>query len=121
MDRDDVFEPTRSGGYFGFLPKVLQEIRPTFRGAWVFRDPNIAVSLPREAPRHSGRPVPMRPSPAAQETSASNPASFFLIELDWTEDEGDQYEKGTPRYFKFEAGKSGLTKNMEVNLLELGE
>lgn len=63
----------------------------------------------------------MGPSPAIQETITSSPDSLFVIELDWTEDEEDQYEKGAPRYFKLEAGKSGLKKHMEVNLLELGE
>jgi hypothetical protein len=120
MDRDDVFEPTRSGGYFGFQPKALKDTRPTFRGTWVFRDPNSAVSTAREAPRHSGRPAPIGLS-QVQEPTAPSPASLFVIELDWSEDEEGQYEKGTPRYFKLEAGKSGLKKNMELNLLELGE
>jgi hypothetical protein len=103
------------------LPKTLKDTRPTFRGFWVFRDPNSAVSLPRAAPRHPGRPIPMSPSPATHETSAPPPAILFVIELDWSEDEEDQYEKGAPRYFKLESGKAGLNKNMDVNLLELGE
>ncbi|KAH7414266.1 hypothetical protein DE146DRAFT_29117 [Phaeosphaeria sp. MPI-PUGE-AT-0046c] len=121
MSRDDVFEPTRSGGYFGFLPKTLTETRPTFRGTWVFRDPNSIISVTHAAPRHAGRPVPMSPSPAARESTASPTVSSFVVEIDWSEDEEDLYEKGSPRYYKLEAEASGVKRNLDVNLLELGE
>jgi hypothetical protein len=114
-------ETTKSAGYFGCMPATLQETRPTFRGTWVFRDPNSAVTQPPAPPRHSGRPMPLNPVQRNMENAPQAPTSLFVIQVDWTDDEEGQYEKGTPRFYKLGPGKKGPTKNMDVNLLELGE
>jgi hypothetical protein len=46
---------------------------------------------------------------------------MFVVQVDWTDDEEGRYEKGTPRFYRLEPGKGGPKKNMDVNLLELGE
>jgi hypothetical protein len=122
MSADNILEPTKSAAYFGYTPEKLGETRPTFRGTWVFCDPTSgAVSRPRAPPRHSGRPAPLGQKSANNENVHPPPTSLFVIQVDWTDDEEGQYEKGTPRFYKLEAGKNGPRRNMDVNLLELGE
>jgi hypothetical protein len=117
----DFLETTKSAGYFGCMPATLKETRPTFRGTWVFRDANNAVTRPPAPPRHPGRPVPLNPVQPNMKDVPQTPTSLFVILVDWTDDEFGQYEKGTPRFYKLGPGKKGPTKNMDVNLLELGE
>jgi hypothetical protein len=117
----DFLETTKSAGYFGCMPASLKETRPTFRGTWVFRDPNSATPRPHAKPRHPGRPVPLNPVQPNKEDASQIPTSLFVIQVDWTDDEVGQYEKGTPRFYKLGPGKKGPNKNMDVNLLELGE
>lgn len=121
MSRDDVMEPTKSTAYYGYTPETLDKTRPTFRGTWVFQDPDRAVSLPRPAPRHAGRPMPLSQKNANNEDVAPFLACLYVIQVDWTDDEEGKYEKGVPRFYKLKPGKSGPTKNMDVNMLELGE
>jgi hypothetical protein len=119
MAAKDFLEPTKSAGYFGHTPASLQDTRPTFRGTWVFQDPNSPVSQPRAPSRHAGRPAPLKASKNEDITPPST--SLFVIQVDWTDDEEGLYEKGTPRFYKLEAGKHGPKKHMDINLLELGE
>jgi len=121
MARGDVLEPTRSAAYYGHIPSSLPETQPIFRGTWVFRDPNSAVSLPREAPRHAGRPAPLHQSSTAKENTAPPPSSLYVVQVDWTNDEEGQYERGVPVFYKLKPGQPGPVKNMDVNMLELGE
>jgi hypothetical protein len=44
-----------------------------------------------------------------------------VVQVDWTDDEEGLYEKTTTRFYRTEQGKSGPRKNMDINLLELGE
>jgi hypothetical protein len=121
MSQTDFLEPTKSAAYFGYTPESLDKTRPTFRGTWVFHDPDGAVSLPRPIPCHSGRPVPMSQKSTTNENVAPTPTCLYVIQVDWTDDEEGQYEKGAPRFYKLKPGKSGPTKNVDVNMLELGE
>ncbi|KAH3960469.1 hypothetical protein HBI25_223150 [Parastagonospora nodorum] len=121
MARGDVLEPTRSAAYYGYIPSSLPETRPIFRGTWVFRDPNSTVSLPRMAPRHSGRPVPLKQSSTAKENASPPPSSLYVVQVDWTDDEQGQYERGVPMFYQLKPGQQGPVKNMDVNMLELGE
>jgi hypothetical protein len=104
-----------SGGYFGCVPASLSDTRPTLRGTWVFRDPNSAF------PRQSGRSVPHSNTSHDKDDVAIPLAASFIVQVDWTEDEEGQYEKGPPRFYKLEAGKGSPKRNMNVNMLELGE
>jgi hypothetical protein len=121
MSQTAFLEPTKSAGYFGCMPDTLDKTRPTFRGTWVFRDPSSAVSRPQAPPRHPGRPVPLNQIPINRESVPPTPTTIFVIQVDWTDDEDGQYEKSTPKFYKLGAGKGGPIKNMDVNLLELGE
>jgi hypothetical protein len=112
MSKDDILEPIRHGGYFGCLPASLSETRPTLRGTWVFRDPNSAPT------RHAGR---SSITSYDKEDGFIPPAASFVIQVDWIEDDEGQYEKGPPRFYRLEAGKGRPKKNMDINLLELGE
>ncbi|CAN9459735.1 hypothetical protein CUC08_Gglean010604 [Alternaria sp. MG1] len=123
---DDFLEPTKSSDYFGYMPKSLQGTRPMFRGTWVFADPSIATAHPPQATatRHPGRPNPSYQKPAATASSTPVPAvqsSLIVVRVDWTDDEEGLYEKTTTRFYRTEQGKLGPTKNMDINLLELGE
>jgi hypothetical protein len=121
MSKTDFLEPTKSAAYYGYNPESLDKTRPIFRGTWVFQDPDSAVNLPRPTPRHTGRPVPMNQKSTANENATPTPACLYVIQVDWTDDEEGQYEKGVPRFYKLKPGKTGPTKNMDVNMLELGE
>jgi hypothetical protein len=121
MSCDNYLEPTKSAAYFGYTPETLETTRPTFRGTWVFRDPNCAYSLPQAPVRHAGRPAPLLQKPNNNENAAPSSTSLFVVQIDWTDDEEGSYEKGTPRFYKLGPGKRGPTKNTDINLLELGE
>ncbi|KAH7095379.1 hypothetical protein FB567DRAFT_29175 [Paraphoma chrysanthemicola] len=121
MASEDYLEPTKSAAYFGYIPETLKKTRPTFRGTWVFRDPNTGVSQSPAPIRHAGRPAPLNQKPVNNEKAAPSPISLFVVQVDWTDDEEGSYEKGAPRFYKLGPGKQGPTKNMDINLLELGE
>jgi hypothetical protein len=46
---------------------------------------------------------------------------MIVVQLDWTDDEEGLYEKSAPRFYRLEPGMGGPRKNMDINLLELGE
>ncbi|KAL1791959.1 hypothetical protein ACET3X_009710 [Alternaria dauci] len=122
----DFFEPTKSSDYFGYMPKSLQGTRPMFRGTWVFADPSAVTAHPPQATatRHPGRPNPFnqKPVPTANPTPVPTvQSSLIVVRVDWTDDEQGLYEKTTTRFYKTEQGRPGPTKNMDINLLELGE
>lgn len=122
MTKTEILEPTRSATYFGHLPSSLEKTLPTFRGTWVFRDPNSADSVSRAAPaRHAGRPLPLNQQPVNSATAQSPERITYVVQIDWTDDEDGEYEKGAPMYYKLEAGEKGLKEHMDINLLELGE
>jgi hypothetical protein len=121
MSRTDILEPTKSALYFGCMPTSLKETRPTFRGTWVFRDPDSVITQPRAPPRHSGRPVPRESMSGKTENVCPAPTCLFVVVIEWTDDETGMYEKDTPRFYKLEAGRLGPNKNMDVSLLELEE
>lgn len=108
MSAEHLLEPTKSAGYYGRLPKSLRETQPVFRGMWVFSDPSVAGPLQE---RHAGRPS----------TSSTTEAPLVVVQVDWTDDEGGLYEKGTPRYYRPEQGKKVPKMHMDINLLELGK
>lgn len=118
---EDLLKPARPTDSFGQAPKELNETRPTLRGRFVFRDPSQATSKPKPKPRHIGRPKPLNDEPEQDEEEQDVPESLFVVQLDWTEDENERYEKGAPRFYKLEPGKMGPRKSMEVTLLELGQ
>jgi hypothetical protein len=122
MTKTKILEPTRSATYFGHMPSSLEETQPTFRGTWVFRDPNSADGDSRAAAaRHAGRPLPLIQPSANSATARTPEKNIYVVQIDWTDDEENGYEKGAPRYYKLEAGEKGLKEHMDVNLLELGE
>ncbi|KAF2131619.1 hypothetical protein P153DRAFT_336064 [Dothidotthia symphoricarpi CBS 119687] len=98
---DKFLEPTKSSAYYGYTPKTLKETLPVFRGTWVFRDPNRPGSTSNTAPAPSG--------------------PLYVVQVDWTDNEDGMYEKTDSRFYKLEDGKSSPNKNMDINLLELGE
>jgi len=118
MSAKGFLEPTKSGDYFGKTPQKLEDTRPTFRGTWVFKDPNSPTAPPRVAQRHAGRPAPLQ---KPIDNTQPAPVSLYVIQIDWTEDEEGLYEKGTPMFYKLPPGVTGPKKNMDINLLELGE
>jgi hypothetical protein len=121
MSAQNVLEPTKSTAYYGYSPKSLEKTRPTFKGTWVFKDLNGATSMPRAPPRHPGRPAPLSQKNSNNENIAPPQTGLFVIQVEWTDDEQGYYEKGTPKFFKLGNGKSAPKKNMDVNLLELGQ
>ncbi|KAI4707774.1 hypothetical protein J4E89_007402 [Alternaria sp. Ai002NY15] len=121
---NEFLEPTKSSAYFGYTPKSLQGTRPMFRGTWVFTDPSSVVAPPREpvAVRHAGRPKAPPQAPASTTTPSVAPQSeLIVVQVDWTDDEEGLYEKTTTRYYKIDQGRKTPKKNMDINLLELGE
>ncbi|KAI4616063.1 hypothetical protein J4E83_006733 [Alternaria metachromatica] len=121
---NEFLEPTKSSAYFGYTPKSLQGTRPMFRGTWVFTDPSSIVAPPREpvAVRHAGRPKAPPQAPASTTTPSVAPQSeLIVVQVDWTDDEEGLYEKTTTRYYKIDQGRKTPKKNMDINLLELGE
>ncbi|KAI4686537.1 uncharacterized protein J4E84_005818 [Alternaria hordeiaustralica] len=121
---NEFLEPTKSSAYFGSTPKSLQGTRPMFRGTWVFTDPSSVVAPPREpvAVRHAGRPKAPPQVPASTTTPSAAPQSeFIVVQVDWTDDEEGLYEKTTTRFYKTDQGRKSPRKNMDINLLELGE
>ncbi|KAI4686318.1 hypothetical protein J4E81_008670 [Alternaria sp. BMP 2799] len=121
---DEFLEPTKSSAYFGYTPKSLQGTRPMFRGTWVFTDPSSVVAPPREpvAVRHAGRPKAPPQAPASTTTPSAAPQSeLIVVQVDWTDDEEGLYEKTTTRFYKIDQGRKTPKKNMDINLLELGE
>lgn len=119
MKTDDFLEPTKSAAFFGNSPTSLSDTRPTFRGTWVFTDPNSSVDQLRASFRHAGRPAPLNGH--LNQSVLTPPTNLYVVQIDWTDDEEGQYEKGSPRFYKLEPGKNGPRKNMDINLLELGE
>ncbi|CAO2650383.1 Nn.00g016750.m01.CDS01 [Neocucurbitaria sp. VM-36] len=117
---DHLLEPTKSAGYYGYVPNSLEQTRPIFRGAWVFRDPNSSVSQPATPVRHVGRPAPLQQK-APVSTAAAPPSSMFIVQIDWTDDEEGLYEKTSTKFYKLEPGKAAPKMNMDINLMELGE
>ncbi|KAH7385604.1 hypothetical protein BKA66DRAFT_583220 [Pyrenochaeta sp. MPI-SDFR-AT-0127] len=105
VSASNFLEPTRSAGYFGYVPTSLEQTRPTFRGTWVFRDP--AAPPRQQHPSNTMQPPP--------------PMCLLIVQIDWTDDEEGVYEKSAPRFYKLEQGKLGPRKNMDIYLLELGE
>ena len=121
---NEFLEPTKSSAYFGYTPKSLQGTRPMFRGTWVFTDPSCVVAPPREpvAVRHAGRPKAPPQAPASTTTPSAAPQSeLIVVQVDWTDDEEGLYEKTTTRFYKIDQGRKTPKKNMDINLLELGE
>ncbi|KAJ8108105.1 hypothetical protein OPT61_g8405 [Boeremia exigua] len=116
---DDLLEPTKSAGSWGSKPATLGDTRPVLRGTWVFRDPNSTQKPPLPPTRNVGRPVPIQQTP--RPVSVNPQDSLFVVQVDWVEDDEGSYEKAQPRFYRLQPGNSGPKKNMEVNLLELGE
>jgi hypothetical protein len=121
MSVNSILEPTKSSAYYGYTPSSLDNTRPIFKGTWVFRDPNSVNDPPRAPPRHAGRPVPLTQQTSTNENTPPPTKGLFVVQIDWTDDEEGKYEKSTPRFYKLDAGKNGPKKNMDINLLELGE
>jgi hypothetical protein len=122
---DDFLEPIKSSAYFGHMPKSLHGTRPMFRGTWVFTDPSSMVAPPPREPvavRHAGRPKAPPQKAASTTTPLTAPqSSLIVVQVDWTDDEEGLYEKTTTRFYKLEPGFKAPRKNMDINLLELGE
>jgi hypothetical protein len=116
---DKFLAPTKSAGYFGYVPTTLKQTRPIYRGTWVFRDPNSSVAPPEAPVRHSGRPAVHQN--ATQQVAPPPVHSLFVVQVDWIDDEDGLYEKTEARFYKLEPGKMAPKMNMDINLLELGE
>jgi hypothetical protein len=86
----------------------------------VFSDPTSSGVPAREPVRHSGRPQPFSQQQPKVENVAPQPG-MIVVQVDWTDDEEGKYEKLAKRFYRLEHGKSGPGKNMDINLLELGE
>jgi hypothetical protein len=117
---DEFLEPMKSAGYFGHTPESLQDTRPMFQGTWVFSDPTSAAVPACEPVRHSGRPQPFGQKQPNTENVAPQ-VGLIVVQVDWADDEQGKYEKLAKRFYRLEHGKSGPRKNMDINLLELGE
>jgi hypothetical protein len=113
---DKFLEPTKSSGYSGYRPDILDKTRPMFRGTWLFSDPSTSIEPPGEPIRHSGRPKISVPK-----HTGTLPSNMIVVQVDWTDDEEGLYEKNTPRFYRLEEGSEGSKKHMDINLLELGE
>ncbi|EMD91375.1 hypothetical protein COCC4DRAFT_57592 [Bipolaris maydis ATCC 48331] len=113
---DKLLEPIKSSSYSGYRPDTLKKTRPTFRGIWIFRDPNTSpVDLPRERTRHSGRPA------TSGQTPVTVPPKYVLAQVDWIDDNEGLYWKDTPRFYELDTGAVGPKQHMDIKLLELGE
>lgn len=112
-----MLEPIKSAGYWGTNPSSLEQSRPLFRGTWIFRDPNNSMNMPTT--RNMGRPAPVQ-SKFPSTGSVSNTCSL-VVQVDWTDDGEDSYDKTETRFYKLEPGRAGPKVNMDINLLELGE
>ena len=115
---DNLLEPTKSAAYSSYMPETLNQTRPMLRGTWVFRDPNSDISLPHDTVRSFGKSTP---SGQKQTTGSALSPSLIVIQVDWIGDNEGLYEKSSPRFFRLEQGAKGPRKNMDINLLELGE
>ncbi|KAF2637096.1 hypothetical protein P280DRAFT_458889 [Massarina eburnea CBS 473.64] len=100
---DDFLEPMKSAGFFGYTPPSLDDVRPMFRGTWIFRDPN--------APRW----------PKDNKANKKDPPSLMVVQIDWTDDEEGMYEKMEPRFFQLKPGHSSPEEHLDIKMLELGE
>ncbi len=69
--------------------------------------------------RNVGRPVPIQQAPKV--TTVNPLSSLFVVQIDWTDDGEGSYDKTETKFYKLDPGKSSPRKNMEVNLLDLGE
>ena len=95
----DFLEPIKAAGYWGTKPSSLEETRPSFRGTWIFQDPNSDHSA----------------------TALSASSILIVVQVDWTDDGEGSYDKTDTKFFKLDPGKGGPRMNMDVHLLELGE
>jgi len=86
MKAEEFLEPTKSAAYFGYTSASLSDTRPTFRGTWIFKDPNVSIDQPQATFRHAGRPVPLHGP--TKENVPSPPATLYVVQIDWTHDEG---------------------------------
>lgn len=110
---NEILEPTKSAGYWGTMPTSLKDTRPCLRGTWVFKDPNV-MKL------NLGRPRPVQ-QPLQTTAATSDPSSLFVVQIDWTDDGEDSYDKTETRFYKLDPGRNGPRAHMDINLLELGE
>lgn len=116
----DLLEPIKSAGYWGTMPASLEQTRPSFRGTWIFHDPSSPMKQPLPPPRSVGRPALMQQMPPST-APVNSMRSLIVVQVDWTDDGEDSYDKTETRFYKLEPGKGGARVNMEINLLELGE
>ena len=107
VEAEDLLEPTRSADYYGHTPDKLEDIRPIFRGTWVFIDPNAR------------QPAQSQGKPGSNNTTPQPP--LMVVRIDWTDDEDGLYEKGNPEYYRLQPGLSGPKEHMNLKLLELIE
>jgi hypothetical protein len=104
---EHLLEPTRSADYFGHTPDTLEEVRPIFRGTWVFTDPNA---------RH-----PARSQGSYTDAKTAPQPGLMVVRIDWTDDEDGLYEKGMPEFYRLQPGQPGPKEHMDLKLLELVE
>jgi len=96
----------------------LRDTRPSLRGTWVFKDPNAKMQF-FPPTRNGMRPTPVQQTPST--TTGGVQSSLFVVQIDWTDDGEDSYDKTETRFFKLDQGRTGPRLNMDINLLELGE
>ncbi|KAF1956384.1 hypothetical protein CC80DRAFT_593832 [Byssothecium circinans] len=117
---DQFLKPVKSAGWFGYTPRTLSDVRPIFRGTWIFRDPNAPRWVePVVDARNAGRPTPREPENQGPKLSPN--ASLMAVQIEWTEDEDGLYEKMEPRYFQLKPGETTPKEHLDIKLLELGD
>lgn len=97
MDENRLLEPIKPLG--GVATSSLQGTKPTFRGTWVLKDPNLPI----------------------RQTSKLQSSSIIVVQVDWTEDEDGEYEKMATNFYMLEQSLHVPKENMDLKLLELAE
>ena len=52
---------------------------------------------------------------------ASAPNSLIVVQIDWTDDGEDSYDKTETKFYRLDPDRYAPKMNMDINLLELGE
>jgi hypothetical protein len=63
----------------------------------------------------------LRATLIVEDQTAADRNRPIVIQVDWTEDEDGEFEKGIPRFFKLKENQLLPKQHLDVNLIELAE